>query len=131
MPKGVYQRKKRTREEIIASLRTRLIKMHMPEPNTGCWLFMGYVDNLGYGIIAEIKRKRIKAHRVSYAVFKCEIPGGMDVMHSCDVRCCINPEHLSLGTHQDNMTDMARKGRSNSRGRRVPKFSQEKAPPLA
>lgn len=112
MPKGVYQRRQRTRADILASLRTRLLNMSIPEPNSGCWIFTGYVDELGYGIIAETKRKRIKAHRAAYAAFKCEIPTGMDIMHACDLRCCINPEHLTPGTHAENMADMVRKGRS-------------------
>ncbi len=114
MPKGVYIRRRRTRDEILASLRGRLTEMHITEPNTGCWLFTGYVDELGYGIIAETKRKRIKAHRAAYSAFKCEIPDGLDVMHGCDVRCCINPDHLSLGTHAENMADMVRKGRAKN-----------------
>lgn len=112
MPKGVYQRVARTREQILASLRSRLQENSIPEPNSGCWIFTGYVDVLGYGIIAETKHKRIKAHRASYAAFKCEIPEGLDIMHICDMRCCINPDHLSPGTHKENMADMARKGRA-------------------
>lgn len=114
MPKGVYPRIARTREEILSSLRNRLLGNSIPEPNSGCWLFTGYIDELGYGIIAETKHKRIKAHRASHAVFKCEIPDGMDIMHSCDVRCCVNPDHLSICSHQENMADMARKGRARN-----------------
>ncbi len=112
MPKGVYQRVARTRDQILTSLRSRLLENSIPEPNSGCWIFTGYIDVLGYGIIAETKRKRIKAHRASYAAFNGEIPHGFDIMHSCDVRCCVNPDHLRPGTHQENMADMARKGRA-------------------
>lgn len=115
MPKGVYPRVRRTREQVKASLRSRLEAMHTPEPNSGCWLFTGYVCPLGYGIIAETKRKRIKAHRAAYTVHVDDIPHGLDVMHSCDVRSCVNPNHLSVGTHKDNMADMARKGRARNR----------------
>jgi hypothetical protein len=121
MPKGVYPRTPRTRAQVVASLRARLLDMSIPEPNSGCWLFTGYVDPLGYGIIAETKHKRIKAHRASYTAFKCEIPAGLDIMHRCDMRCCINPDHLTAGTHVENMADMVRKGRSNSGGRRFRK----------
>lgn len=52
------------------------------------------------------------AHRVAYEVFNGVSPGEMDVLHSCDNPRCVNPMHLSLGTHDTNMKDMARKGRS-------------------
>jgi hypothetical protein len=114
MPKGVFPRTTRTPAEIKASLKRRLEEMSMPVPESGCVLFTGYVDALGYGIIAETKRKRVKAHRAAYSVFVCDIPDGMDVLHRCDVRSCINPAHLWLGTHAENMADMVAKGRSPS-----------------
>lgn len=77
-----------------------------------CWEWTGYRNNRGYG-----KIDRAYAHRTSYEVHVGPIPDGMEVMHSCDNPPCINPRHLSLGTHLDNMRDMARKGRSR-RGRR-------------
>jgi len=115
MPKGVYLHRQRTATEVKQSLRDRLAKMSIPEPNSGCWLFTGYVDDLGYGIIAKNKPVRLKAHRAAYSVFVADIPANMDVMHTCDVRCCVNPQHLKIGTHQDNMTDMSRKGRARNR----------------
>lgn len=51
------------------------------------------------------------AHRVSWRAFVGPIPDGFDVLHHCDVRCCTNPEHLYVGTHQQNMDDKARRGR--------------------
>lgn len=78
-------------------------------------IFMGYIDSLGYGIIAQNKRKRIKAHRASYSVFKADIPDGQSVMHRCDVRCCVNHDHLQIGTHHENMADMVKKARSRNR----------------
>lgn len=112
MTKGVYPRSQRTYVEKMASLRKRLWDLAMPEPNSGCWLFTGYLDRGGYGIIALDKRTRIGAHRASYWAHKGE-SGGLDILHSCDVRCCVNPDHLWTGTHVENMADMVGKGRSH------------------
>ena len=79
----------------------------------GCWLWVGDQTTNGYGrvqIIKDKKKKRIRAHRLSYEVFKESIPEGLYVCHSCDVKLCVNPEHLWLGTHQQNMQDAYDKG---------------------
>lgn len=111
MPTGVYTRKN------IKPLAERLLDKVIPEPNSGCWLFDGYVDAAGYGAIRERKKsgKILKAHRASFVCFVGPIKKGLHVLHSCDTRCCVNPNHLWLGTHSDNMADMAKKGRSGSR----------------
>lgn len=77
----------------------------------GCWLWMGNRTIHGYGKIkAEGKNK--SAHRVSYEVFKGPINDGLWVLHKCDVRACVNPDHLYLGTHADNTADMVKRNRS-------------------
>ena len=81
-----------------------------PEPNSGCWLWMGTMITGGYGAV-RVDNKLIGAHRHSYEKFKGEIPEGMHVRHRCDMPCCVNPDHLILGTHADNMQDKKKRGR--------------------
>ena len=61
----------------------------------------------------------VGAHRVSYEAYHGAVPDGLHVLHKCDVKCCVNPEHLYAGTHKDNMQDMFRRGyRNTARGSR-------------
>jgi hypothetical protein len=78
-----------------------------------CILFTGCKDTGGYGL-KRYKNKLYKAHRFVWIQTFGEIPDGLFVCHKCDVRACINPEHLFLGTNSDNMKDMYSKGRGNN-----------------
>lgn len=90
----------------------RLLAKTTHAPWSGCVLFTGSVDTSGYGLIGVGGSGNIrKAHRVSYELQVGPIPEGLQVLHKCDVRCCINPAHLFLGTLQDNMDDRNAKGR--------------------
>jgi hypothetical protein len=83
--------------------------------SNGCWLWSRSTDEHGYGTLRwPTSRDKIrKVHRIAYELTQGAIPPGMQVLHRCDVPTCIRPSHLFLGTHTDNMRDMARKGRTN------------------
>lgn len=76
----------------------------------GCWVWIGAKANTGYGYITH-KGKILNSHRLSWKVNIGEIPPGMSVLHKCDNRICVRPDHLFLGTITDNMADKTKKGR--------------------
>jgi len=91
----------------------RLLEKIAKQPN-GCWLWTARLSPQGYGQSGYYLNGRyrgVRAHRLAYEVWAGEIPPGMFVRHKCDNKGCINPEHLELGTHADNMADLAARGR--------------------
>ena len=94
--------------------RREIERQSEPDLNGGCWLWTGLVGSNGYGRLS-VRKNTMSAHRWSYTAFRGEIPDGALVCHSCDVRVCVNPDHLWLGTHKDNTRDMLKKGRARDR----------------
>lgn len=103
------------RGQYVYSPQERIMRWCSIDEATGCWLWTGSTWR-GYGRLTvgtRPVRKTIAAHRYSYAAFVGPIPAGMEVCHKCDVRPCVNPAHLFVGTKQDNIDDRERKGRNN------------------
>lgn len=101
------------------SLKERFLKR--VKKTSSCWLWLGATNGKGYGMISiydeETKQSRGKlAPRVSWKIFKGEIPEGLFVCHSCDNPACVNPDHLFLGDQMANLKDMIAKGRAIKRG---------------
>lgn len=82
----------------------------IPEPNSGCWLWMLGCYPSGYGKLWHDSSSE-GAHRASWKAFNGQIPAGLCVLHRCDERTCVNPRHLFVGTFRDNTLDMMIKGR--------------------
>lgn len=84
----------------------------------GCWIWTAATDLSGYGVYDG----RGAVHRLVYEDRHGTIPEGMIVMHTCDAPGCVNPDHLKVGTHAENVADMVEKGRCLRSG---PKFSDD------
>ena len=98
----------RSLAELLAAMELAAVRV----PIAGCWLWERGLDRDGYGQ-AWFRGKNVRAHRLSWALHSgCDVWGvEAQVLHRCDVRCCINPHHLFLGTTQENTADKMLKGR--------------------
>ncbi len=86
-----------------------LFQKHVYKTKT-CWLWMARISPFGYGQFG-FNGTMKQAHRVSFEIYKSKIPKGLCVLHVCDNRRCVNPDHLWLGTQADNVQDMILKNR--------------------
>lgn len=95
-------------------LEQRFWKHVIKKNNDECWLWSASTNEPnGYGVINDGNGKMISTHRYSWIIHNGEIPNGMAVCHKCDVRTCVNPSHLFVGTQGDNIRDRNQKGRGN------------------
>lgn len=93
-------------------LAQRLLTKYSTDPDTGCWNWTGHTYPDGYGRIREFgsEKRFVRAHRVSYQHFHGPVPDGLVVMHKCDNKRCINPDHLEVGTSAQNVRDAHARG---------------------
>lgn len=102
MPTGQYERKPK---DLASEFKKRV------DRSGECWEWTGHRQTQGYGQV-QVNAKLWTAHRLAWTLYNGPIPDGKLICHSCDNPGCVNPEHLFLGTHADNMEDMVAKNRS-------------------
>lgn len=101
-----YNKMEYSQEVILRFFRS----INFPGNDQECWKWNAYCNDYGYGIF-NLDDKHIKAHRFIYECYNGPVPAGLFVCHKCDNPPCCNPEHLFLGTDQDNKQDMIQKNR--------------------
>lgn len=108
----------RTKAEALAIdelLIARILVNTIPEPNSGCWLWVGSINDKGYGSITVNGKQGHKVHRIMLEHFLKQPLGERFACHTCDNKICVNPQHLYAGTRQDNSNDAVSRGRLHSR----------------
>ncbi len=89
--------------------KARFMALVSAVPESGCWLWLGCITRVGYGLFNNGEKNR-SAHRASHELFKGPIPENMMVLHTCDVKSCVNPNHLYLGDASQNAKDAVERG---------------------
>ncbi len=98
-------------DELVARIMARVVV-----DDNGCWLFQGKPASCGHGQIS-YKGRTWGTHRIIYVYYYGQIEDGLNILHSCDVSNCCNPEHLEAGTQKKNVDDCITRGRGGRRGR--------------
>ena len=116
---------KRTTPRMSASEFERFETRHTK--GAGCWLWRSKGRRNGYGVMSVGGRSH-PAHRLSFVYHRTPIPHGMLVLHSCDVRACVNPTHLRIGSAKDNADDRTKRGRWGGPTKGAPRGTVTLAP---
>lgn len=103
----------------ITPVESRLLASIVKDEISGCWIWQRAKQATGHAVMTlppsnGSPRRVVKAYRMAYELWVGPIPPGLFILHSCDNGACINPDHLRIGTHSDNMKDMAQRGRAAS-----------------
>jgi hypothetical protein len=108
------------REQVKSKLLSKIIV----DEDTNCWLWQGAISGNNYGIM-RADGIASSVHRLSWEAHNGLIPVGLSVLHKCDNKKCINPDHLYLGTHLDNSRDTTERKQSFNATRTVCKRGHE------
>ena len=95
------------------TLLERFERLYIPEPNSGCWLWLGSLAGRDGRAMIRMDQEMILGSYASWLLFNNHIPlpKNIHILHTCDMPSCVNPDHLWLGSHSDNMRDCEKKGR--------------------
>jgi hypothetical protein len=115
MPRGIHRGYRPGQSRWVVNMNDFLANAE-PITECGCFIWLHSVTSTGYGSLS-IDKKYKRAHRVMWELLFGPIPRGMNVLHRCDTRLCINPHHLFLGTQSANILDCISKGRHSLWGR--------------
>jgi hypothetical protein len=102
-----------TEESLLSHADEKIRFWRRVDTSADCWLWSGAVNSNGYGTLRRNDGSQVYAHRLSYEIHNGgPLRDDLEVMHSCDRPSCVNPAHLSLATHAENMADAQAKGRA-------------------